>query len=120
VRGEEQRDQRNRDGKEAAIGDIEHQKAESHPDKLGGHENLQIRPRPGRRPPIAQRHHIADAEQGRQECTGDERVHHQRKQRNADDGKSAPEGSLGERDDEDAKCRDGQSQRINHQDGSCR
>jgi hypothetical protein len=94
--------------------------AEAHPDKLRGHENLQIGPRPGRRPPIAQRHYVADAEQRRQECTGDERVHHQCKQRNADDGKSAPKGSLGERDGEDAQGRDGQSERIDHQIGSCR
>jgi hypothetical protein len=39
--------------------------------ELAGHENLQVRPRPGRRPPIAQRHQVADAEQRRQECTGD-------------------------------------------------
>jgi hypothetical protein len=61
VTGKEQREQRNGDGKEAPIGDIQHQEAKSHPDKLTGHEDLQIGPRPGRRPPIAQRHHVADA-----------------------------------------------------------
>ena len=84
------------------VEEAEQQIAESDAAHEPRQEQRQVRLRPSRGLPVEQREHIHRDEQGREQTAGGDRVHHDRQQRNADNGETAPERALHEADQEHA------------------
>ena len=116
--GKHQGDKRHHDFDRVAVEIPEHEEADADAGQKARQQYQEVRLRPCRRLPVAEREDVHHHEQRGEHRARLDRVHHQSQQRNADDCKAAAESALHEADHEDAGRGDAKCQRINRH-GKC-